>query len=352
MLVRDRLLYVDPSGVLYAVPFNLRRAAVTGTRTVIASGVRTLATRAIISASGNGTIAFVTGDASIASQLVVVDRAGKERPLPIPANPYRTPRYSPDGKRLVYTMNKIDAASNGDVWVYDIALDRSNRLTFDGSSISPSWTADGRTIVFTRRATGTHWQEWKVPMDASGTAAFYFEPRAIGAYEPEFTRDGKTIVYRLDLSAANRDIVAAPVDSPTATHPIAASPFEEHELAVSPDGRWVAYVSDAGGPPEVYVRRVDGAGGVAPVSRGGGKEPRWNGMRELLFRNKDSVVAVPMDLGVDARPGPPRLLFVGHYASAPWDTYWDVAPDGRFLFMKPLQAQADVRLTVLLNAVR
>ncbi|HEV8499782.1 MAG TPA: protein kinase [Gemmatimonadaceae bacterium] len=352
MLVHDRLLYVDPTGVLYAVPFNLRRAEVAGARTVVASGVRTLPGHAIISASANGTIAFATGDANVASQLVVVDRAGKERPLAIPANPYRTPRFSPDGKRIVYTMNKIDAASNGDVWVYDIALERSNRLTFDGFSISPSWTADGRTIVFTRRATGTHWQEWKVPMDASGTAALYFEPRAVGAYEPEFTRDGKTIVYRVDLTAVNRDIVAAPVDSPTATHAIAASPFEEHELAVSPDGRWVAYVSDASGAPEVYVRRVDGAGGIAPVSRGGGKEPRWNGMRELLFRNKDSVVAVPIDLGVDARPGPPRLLFVGHYASAPWDTYWDVAADGRFLFMKPLQAQADVRLTVLLNAIR
>ena len=71
-------------------------------------------------------------------------------------------------------------------------------------------------------------------------------------------------------------------------------------------------------------------------------------MRELLFRNNDTLFSVPLELGAEAHPGQPRALFAAKYAAGPWDTLWDVSPDGnRFVFVRELVAQGPDKLTVL-----
>jgi serine/threonine-protein kinase len=262
-------------------------------------------------------------------------------------------RFSPDGRRLVVNIGRADEVSNiGDVWTYDFTSERLNRLTFDGFSISPSWMAGGRTITFTHREPGKPVGVYRVPADVSGTPAPYFETSVGNPYEASYTPDGKTIVYRVDARTTRRDVMIAPVDSPATARALLSSPFEEHMIAVSPDGKWLAYVSDATGRKEVYLRRMDGVSGIWPVSRDGGTEPRWGGsMRELLFRHGDSLYTVPLELGAEARAGQPRAILAGSYASAPWDTFWDVSPDGsRFVFVRQDRRAPD-RLTVLMHAV-
>jgi serine/threonine-protein kinase len=271
------------------------------------------------------------------------------------AGNYRNPRFSPDGRQLVFVISRADEISAiGDVWTYDFASQRPSRRTFDGLALSPSWMADGRTISFTRREAGNPIGMYRVPADGSGTPTPYFTTPLGGPYEANYTADGKSIIYRIDTRVTRRDVAIAPVDSPQASRPLLASPFDEHMIAVSPDGKWLAYASDATGRKEVYLRRVDGVSGVWPVSRDGGTEPRWAGnMRELLFRHGDSIYTVPIDFGVEARAGEPRALFsADNYATAPWDTYWDVSRDGsRFVFIRTAGRPPD-RLTVLLHAVR
>jgi serine/threonine-protein kinase len=247
------------------------------------------------------------------------------------------------------SISRGDGTNNGDVWTYDLASERFQRLTFDGNSISPSWMAGGRTITFTRREQGKSFDVYKVATDGSGTAELYF-PMARGAYEASYTRDGKSIVYRVDGAPnGKRDVRIAPVDSPLVSRPLLASPFEEHMIALSPDDKWLAYVSDASGRKEVYLRRVDGASGVWPVSRDGGTEPRWGGStRELLFRNKDTLYSVSLDLATEPRPGQQRALFGLKYTGEAWDTNWDVSPDGsKFVFIRELTAHGPQRMTVL-----
>jgi serine/threonine-protein kinase len=346
------LLYTDLTGTLFAVRIDPKRGTLLGKPATITTGVRVVQLRAMYAASRNGTIVYARSGATPNSQMVIVDRAGKGVALPVAGKPYRTPRFSPDGRRLAMTIRRGDGTNNGDVWTYDFASEGVNRLTFDGLSISPSWKPDGRTIVFAHRELGKPDEVYSVPADASVTAQHYFT-WAKGAYEAAFTRDGKRIIYRVDGGVGGRDVLVAPVDSPTAVHPLLASPFEEYMIALSPDDKWLAYVSDATGRPEVYLRRVDGAGGVTPVSRNGGTDPRWGGnTNELLFRNKDTITSVPLSLGDEARTGQPRALFAANYAMQPWDTDWDVSPDGkRFVFVREPIVSGKQRMVVLTNWV-
>ena len=347
------LLYVDGAGTLFSVPFDMDKGRMTGKPAAIASGIRVTSLRAHVAASRSGVIVFSPVTGSNNNELVTVDRSGRAVPIPVAATNYKNPRLSPDGRRLVVIISRMDEASNiGDVWTYDFASQRLNRLTFDGFSLSPSWM-NGRTITFTHREPGKRAGVYRVAADGSGTATPYFTSSLGIPYEASYTADGKSVVYRVDTRTTRRDVLIAPVDSPETTRALLASPFDEHMIAVSPDGKWLAYASDASGRPEVYLKRIDGASGIWPVSRDGGTEPRWGGsMRELLFRHGDSIYTVPLELGAEARAGLPRAIFAGtSYAVAPWDTFWDVAPDGsRFVFIRQTQRAPD-RLTVLMHAV-
>src|SRR6266550_1935730 len=138
----------------------------------------------------------------------------------------------------------------------------------------------------------------------------------------------------------HRDIWIAPVDSPQGARPLLRTPFDERGIALSPDGRWLAYASNETGNDEVYVRRLLEGSARWRVSMRGGTEPRWGrGGRELYFRNGDSLYAVAMQLGAELRAGPPRALFGGKYqaAVAGNNISYNVSPDGgRFLMVGQL----------------
>jgi Tol biopolymer transport system component len=156
-------------------------------------------------------------------------------------------------------------------------------------------------------------------------------PRAI--YESHITPDHRTIVFREDVSGGNRDILMASLDSPTVVRPLLTTPFDEKGFALSPDGKWLAYVSNETGTDEVYVRRLQENSARWPVSRGGGREARW-ARNEIFYRTGDSVMVASVDVTYEPTIGVPRLLFTGLYASTAFEPLWDVSSDGsRFAFV-------------------
>ena len=347
------LLYCDLSGTLFSLPIDMTQGTPIGKPAALVSGVRIVQLRAQYAVSRTGTIVFHQGSsAGTNNELVLVDRTGRPTTLPVPTNAYRSPRFSPDGRRLAMTISRGDGTNNGDVWTYDFASQRLNRVSFDGQSISPSWMADGRTITFTHREPAKAFVMYKVAADGSTPPTLYFESPEGQPYEGTYTTDGKSIVFRVDVrrvGAGGRDVYVASVDSPQVARPVLSSPFQEYMIALSPDNKWLAYVSESSGRPEVYLKRLDGVSGVWPVSNDGGKEPRWGGnMRELLFRKNDTLYSVPLELGAEARPGRPRALFAVKYVAGPWDTLWDVSPDGKqFIFVREPTVRGPEKLTVL-----
>ena len=122
----------------------------------------------------------------------------------------------------------------------------------------------------------------------------------------------------------------------------------------SPDGRWLAYVSDESGRYEIYVQPYPGPNGKWQISTGGGTEPRWNPKgRELFYRSGNKMMAVDIATQPSFTVGKPRILFEGQYQPTPTTSpNYDVSPDGqRFLMLKPSAAAeaAPTQINVVLN---
>jgi Tol biopolymer transport system component len=128
----------------------------------------------------------------------------------------------------------------------------------------------------------------------------------------------------------------ASLDSARAQRPLLRTPFDEKNIALSPDGQWLAYVSDEAGTEEIYVRRLEEGSGRWRVSKSGGQEPRWGpGGRELLYRSADSILAVGMVPGTEPRFTESRMVLTGDFNSDRSRPLWDVSPDGRrFVFTR------------------
>jgi len=136
----------------------------------------------------------------------------------------------------------------------------------------------------------------------------------------------------LEVDAAGRgDIWITPLDNAAAAQPLVHTAFNETSPALSPDGQWLAYVSDETGRNEVYVRRLRTEVGRRPFSTNGGTEPRWTkGGHELFYRKGDSVFIVAVPPGAAPSAAMPRLAFVMPIARLLGGAY-DVSPDGQRL---------------------
>jgi hypothetical protein len=168
------------------------------------------------------------------------------------------------------------------VWVYDIAQGTSTRLTFEGDNRHPFWSLDGREVGFSYSRSGTPWALYARPADASREARLLLADSVIDLRDAEWTPDGSGLVLRSGPDG-RYDVVRAALLPESRLTPIAATDFEEDSPTLSPDGRWLAYVSSESGRNEVYVRPFPGPGGRTTVSIAGGEEPAWASDSELVY---------------------------------------------------------------------
>jgi len=332
-------------GTLMAVPFDLQRLEIKGTPVPVVEGImQSLETGlAQYSISDNGSLAYVPGGIQGGqSTLTWVDRKGVEKALPIPSHSYRVPRISPDGKRVAVVLDEL----GGNVWTYDLARDTLTRLTFEGGGTNTvAWAKDAKRVVF--NAGGPANLFWQ-PADGSGKAERL--TRSENQQNPfSFSADGQTLAYSELDPATSWDIWLLRLSDPSASSGqgrkaelfLRTSSYETVPV-FSPDGRWLAYVSDETGRFEIYVRPYPGPGGKWQASTDGGAEPVWNpNGRELFYRNGPEMMAVDVASQPGFSAGKPRVLFTGPYLSITATTpSYDVSPDGqRFLMMKPNEQQ-------------
>jgi eukaryotic-like serine/threonine-protein kinase len=350
------VVFGQSDGTLFAAPFDLRGMRFSGPPEPVAVNVRTtLRAVAKVGMSRTGSFAYLSTVSSFAPrEMVIVSRTGRAQALPVPPDRYRTPRFSPDGRRIAVGIDHANAGiALSDIWVYELGAHSLSRLTFDSSNAYPEWSRDGRRVAFARQLDKrARVALFQVAADGSGTPeTLLVRPQPV--WEVQFTPDQRTMVFRENHPQTHRDIWMAPLANPQAAVPLLRTPFEERAIALSSDGRWLAYVSNETGGDEIYVRRLQEGSARWRVSTRGGTEPRWGrGGRELFFRNGDSVYAVAIELGHEIRPGPPRALFGGRYQVAleGGNVSYDVSPDGsRFLFVREQAAGGGEELNVVLH---
>ena len=333
------------SGTLMAVPFDARRLEVRGPPTPISDSVQvgTTSRTGKLGVSDNGTIVFASGGLLLAD-IVAVSRGGASRTLSAAPRNFFAPSLSPDGKSLA-----VQIFENGsDIWVFGVASKALSRLTFDQSGLRPLWTVDGRRVVYDRQGDGRRELAW-IPADGSGPAESLLageNDQMMGAFTP----DGRTMVFGEQLPSGRRQVSAVTFDSVSRVRPIIANAFENHTPSLSPDGKWVAYVSNESGRSEVYVRPFPGPGGRWQISRDGGTEPLWSGTgREIFYRAGDRMMAAEVQVGANFAPGASRELF--RTTAAPGITFrnYDVSRDGQTLYFAQPVGDAAENVVVLLN---
>jgi Tol biopolymer transport system component/DNA-binding winged helix-turn-helix (wHTH) protein len=345
------LVYID-NGSLLAVRFDLERLEVSGTPTPVLEGVgySSVWGSAQIDFSRNGALVYRAGKTG--AGLVTVrwlDASGNDRPLlTIPGN-YLSPTISPDGRRLALI-------SSGDIWVYDLQHSAMVRLTFGGGCGNPLWTADGRYVVF-RASNGIFWTR------ADATA----QPRPLlpssNSLVPwSFTADGKRLAYVEVAAATGADIWTAAVDS-SAGMLSAGKPelfrqtrFDERSPMISPDGRWLAYVSNESGKYQVYVEDFPNKRIRKQVSTDGAY-PAWsrNGHELFFWRSGTThqlMVAAYSVRGDSFLADPPRVWSQDGITGFSTTRSYDPAPDGkRIVALMPADTPAPSQhhLIFLLN---
>lgn len=331
---------------LLALPFNPMQLQAKGEPIALIDGLMTLSGRAALFAlSPSGTIAYATGGASMDHrELVWVDRQGRSQPLPAPLLPYEQPRLSPRGNRAAVTVRDAHV----DVWLYDVDRKATARLTFDaGENEAPIWAPDGKHVTFAASRSGHRIlvekflgkQDWEQPF-LSGNQRWY-----ASCWSP----NGRVLALTGIDPITKGDIWMLTLEAPRAPKPFLRSPSNERGPVFSPDGLWLAYVSDESGRDEIYVRPSAAPGAKFEVSVEGGVEPMWarNG-HELFYRDGEKMMVVPITLGIGFSAGTPRLLFEGPYELQPnGEANYDVAPDNsRFLMVRKVSQSAPVQVNV------
>ena len=342
------IVYAQADGAIMALPFDLRRHAVRGDP--VSTGERAqmdvYGPKASLSPSGD----LVYRGGSTNARMVLVGKSTGATPIISGRGDFSHPRYSPDGRRLAYGL--FDGTRT-DIWVYTLASAGFERLTNDGSDNDrPEWSPDGRFIFYRSNRSGRQ-AIWRQRADGSGTAERMSPPIEVPAHEAVVTPNGGTLVYRVDDPQRTRDIYTVPLEgNDRAPRPLMTTEFDELAPRLSPDGKWIAYVSNESGRHQVYVRSFPNPGGRVVISAGGGEEPLWSrDGRQIFYRSPNAIIAATV-----SRSGNPEVvardtIVEDDFLSNHFHPMYDVAPDGkRLLLLEGDESQR--QLTVILNWTR
>jgi serine/threonine-protein kinase len=353
------LVYVTADGTLMAAQFDQEALALTGKATSLIEGLSIGGVFGAVdlALSATGTLMYVSGQPAIRrGALVSVARDGTEEEIdPDWIENFGTPALSPDGRRLAVS---IIEGGRRDVWIMQLdggAARAPSKLTFVGNlNYRVAWSPNGREVLFvSNRNLGADLfvKRW----DGSAPAELLLH-RERPVFEGLWSSDGAWLIYRTDNNAPGRgDILAIRPDVDSVPVELVATEFEEHSPTLSPDDRWLAYVSNEEGRTEVYVRPFPEAGeGVWRVSEDGGVGPLWaHSGRELFYRNASGqMVVAEVQAGPAFAVGRQRALFstADYLVSTFVHQTYDVTPDDqRFVMVRDVESDYRGELIVVEN---
>jgi len=342
------LLYVQ-KGTLFAAPFDRERLELTGPPRPVIDRVSANYTggTAMFEVSSSGTLVYVPSrSGGRASPIEWLDRSGRSALLRSTPSEWFALSLAPGGRRLAFTMWEGNQA---DVWVDDLGRDALDRLThFNGHSMWPVWTPDGRRLVFASQLADKEgvqpfnlfWQQ----ADGAGAVQRLTTSQNLqfpGSWHP----NGKVLAFTEQASRFTVMLLPMEGDERSGWKPatptvFSSGAFDQRAPAFSPDGKWLAYESNQSGIYNVYVRPFPGPGMQTTISTAGGQFPTWSRTRpELIYGTFDQrVMVVNYSAEGDSfhadppRPWPEAQLQSRFEAGVP-SRVFDLHPDGERLVL-------------------
>jgi len=329
-------LIVARGSSLYTVDFNPDTLTVSGAPTLVIPRVSSDQNTGAVhfAVAQDGTLAYVNGSAAEGQRrLVWVDRGNAAQPVDLAPDVFNDPSISPDGARVAMLVGPI---GHGDIWIYDFSQTTFTRLTTDGKSSTPVWSADGRWVYYVsidtpRRQTIVY----RRSADGSG------EPERVAstnlrAYLGSVLRDGTAAIGAANEWAGSFHIVRIPFGGNEPMQRLAETQAQAYAATLSPDERWIAYSSEESGRREVYVQPLAGKAHYL-VSTNGGEEAHWSpDGRSLYYRVDDQLMTVPVQSGAPFAAGKPSVVMRGLYdlQSETGLSYAVDPKSGRFLMIR------------------
>jgi len=337
-------------GSLYAVAFDPRAFEVHGAPIEVAQGVATnVGSGAVMFAlSESGAALWMPGGPTADYRLVWIDRSGNETEVSIPPAPYNEAALSPDGRKVALAGGEGGVS---DLWISDLERGTLTRLTVGEIARNPVWTPDSARVVYAiqpaRPGEGDYRIAWR-PADGSRDAEMLLSgPQARSPRS--FAADGRTLLVDGGVeTATSGSIWALPLAGDRQPRELISGPFTASEPSLSPDSRWLAYVSDEGGQNNVYVRPYPSGEGRWQISLLAGFEPRWShDGRELFYRADSVLYRVTIDTSHGFSAGRPEPLF-DRVASGSRISSFSLSPDEkRFLTFRAPEGVGSLRTLYL-----
>jgi eukaryotic-like serine/threonine-protein kinase len=342
-------------GALVAQAFDETALEVHGNPVAVANavGLNPLTNQGLFSASDTGTLVFFAGAVG-ESELVWVDRAGRRIGEIGPTGVFNSVSLSPDATSVVYDQAE-PRYRTFDLWRLDFAHGVPSRLTFHPShDIFPLWSPDGTRIAFGSLREPPP-QLYELHANSAGTEKLLLKTN-VPKTPSGWSSDGRLLFYDSINPETGGDIWVLPLVGTPEPYPVVRTAADEHYGTLSPDGRWLAYISNETGAYEVYVESFPATGFKRQVSAQGGFEPHWRrDGKELFYMAPNRML---MAVGVKSNPttlevSPPKALFatrikwmeiqaVAHHYAA--------APDGqRFLISSATDEAQSLPVTIVLN---
>jgi Tol biopolymer transport system component len=356
------------SGTLMAQPFDTRRMELTGEAVPLAEQVSALS----FSASATDALVYVKGPQStvapgvrgiIQGRLTWFDRDGKVLETVGDPGSYRTLALSPDGKRVAFDRADSQNAGTRNLWLYEFARGVTTRFTFDSDwDPYPVWSPDGSRIAFGSNRGGT-FDIYQKTSNLAGEDELLYKS-SDDKVPTNWSPDGRFLLYFNPVPPSRLWLL--PLGGSADRKPILVerSEFSQAVGRISPDGRWIAYISNESGRDQIYVRPLDVSSATGTtaangtpvtgkwmVSKDGGTNPLWrHDGKELFYLSSAGGAAMAVEVNTSGvfQAGVPKVLF----NVPPGVLFWDVSADGkRFLMAAPSAASpaAQPKFTVTLN---
>jgi serine/threonine protein kinase len=307
------LLFVKENSLL-AQAFDPVRLEMSGDPVVLVQRVLNFPTQvgptahACFSVSNNGDLVYRTGGTQT-TQMTWFDRSGKQLDAVSPPGFYNEPQISPDGKKVLIGREEDSAP---EIAVIDLTRGLVTRLTFDPApDFSAVWSPDGTRVMYSSQRDSKFSIYQRLASGAAGDELVLASGRG-NIYVDDWSRDGKYLIYEADNGAETKlDIMVLPLTGERKPYPYVWSQFNETHARLSPDGRWLAYVSDESGRAEVYVQSFPDPSGKWQISVAGGDQPQWSDDgKELYYMAVDrNLMSVPISSASGFEAGRPVVLF-------------------------------------------
>ena len=339
------------SGVLYIVAFDAGNLEIKGQPVPVVEGVYSELTTGITNymVSDNGTLVYIPGAVEGGNRKIVkIDQNGQNTALDSVGHPYLEPQISPDNKKIAIVIRN---GEDFDIWIFDIQIKTLSRLTFGGLNRTPHWSPDGKKIAFMKRTKEGKLGIFIKPFDGSGEETLVYSG-SNRLYIDYWTKDGENLVVDKLTDNAQSDLIVVPLKGDKKPWVYLDSKVDEYEANISPDGKYLAYLTNETGAYQIYVRSFPGKEGKWQISTDVAEDPRWSPDGKTLYYRKGSqLMAVPVTTSPTFSSGVPKVLITNFPAmNVDSGTDFDITSDGKyFITTAPLEGSTLKSISVVTN---